>query len=296
MGHYIKLNDRWYCSCNYTRGIVFEPSTWTKQTVMRNKILLIAFITPALFIQSCSEGGGINIFSIEDDKALGAQVAAEIASDPATYPVLSENTYSEAYGLLNDIRDRVLNSGEVFHEDDFVWELKIIEDDEIINAFCTPGGYIYVYTGLIKYLDDEAQLACVLGHEMAHADLRHATDQLTEIYGISLLLSIVLGSDQELLGDIATTLASLAFSRDDESQADEYSVIYVCPTEYYAAASVEFFEKIEAEGGVDIPEFLSTHPSPEHRIEDILAKYNELGCGGDQRYEARFQDLIDALP
>ncbi len=263
---------------------------------MKNRIILFLMATPFLFIQSCSEGGGINIFSIEDDKALGAQVAAEIAADPATYPVLSENTYAEAYDLLNDIRDRVLNSGEVFHEDDFVWEVKIIEDDNIINAFCTPGGYIYVYTGLIKYLDDEAQLACVLGHEMAHADLRHTTDQLTQIYGISLLVSIVLGSDQELLGDIATTLATLAFSREDESQADEYSVIYVCPTEYYAGAASEFFEKIEAEGGFDIPEFLSTHPNPENRIEDILAKYNELGCSGDLRYEVRYQQLIDALP
>lgn len=263
---------------------------------MRNRLLILITLSSTLFINSCSEGGGINLFSIEDDKALGAQVAAEIESDPATYPILNENTYAEAYDLVLDIRDRVLNSGEIFHKDDFVWEVKIIEDDNIINAFCTPGGYIYVYTGLIKYLEDEAQLACVLAHEMAHADLRHTTDQLTEIYGISLLLSIVLGSDQELLGDIATTLASLAFSRDDESQADEYSVIYVCPTDYYAAASAEFFEKIEAEGGVDIPEFLSTHPSPENRIEDILAKYEELGCAGEQRYESRYQDLIDALP
>jgi len=263
---------------------------------MRNKILVLLITLTTLFTNSCSEGGGINIFSVEDDKALGAQVAAEIAADPSTYPILNESTYAEAYDLLYDIRDRVLNSGELFHEDDFVWELHIIEDDDIVNAFCTPGGYIYVYTGLIKYLDDEAQLACVLGHEMAHADLRHTTDQLTEIYGVSLLLSIVLGSDQEILGDIATTLASLAFSRDDESQADEYSVIYVCPTEYYAAASAEFFEKIEAEGGIEIPEFLSTHPSPENRIEDILAKYEELGCGGTQRYEDRYQDLIDALP
>ena len=263
---------------------------------MKNKMLIIATLTTTLFTNSCSEGGGINLFSIEDDKALGAQVAAEIAADPATYPLLSETTYSEAYGLINDIRDRILNSGAVAHEDDFVWELHIINDDNVVNAFCTPGGYIYIYTGLIRYLDDEAQLAGVLGHEMAHADLRHTTDQLTEIYGVSLLLSIVLGSDPNLLGDIATTLASLAFSRDDESQADEYSVIYLCPTDYYAAASAEFFEKVEAEGGVDIPEFLSSHPSPENRIGDILAKYEELGCSGTARYESRYQDLIDALP
>jgi predicted Zn-dependent protease len=267
---------------------------------MKKQFLNIAIVCMAAIasfsIQSCSEGGGINIFSIEDDKALGEQIDAEILADPSTYPILSETTYSTAYDLLYDIRDRILASGEVAHADDFVWKLRIIEDDEILNAFCTPGGYIYVYTGLIKYLDNEAQLAGVLGHEMAHADLRHSTDQLTEQYGISLLLSIILGENSSVLTDIAQGLAGLAFSRGDESQADEYSVIYLCPTEYYAAGAAGFFEKIEAEGGVNPPEFLSTHPNPENRIEDILAKYEELACGGDDLFEDRYDDLIDALP
>ncbi len=250
-----------------------------------------------ILTNSCNQdGGGINIFSIEDDKELGAQVDGEIEADPATYPILDETTYATAYGLIDDVRDRILNSGEMFHASDFVWQIHIINDDNIINAFCTPGGYIYVYTGLIKFLENEAQLAGVLGHEMAHADLRHATDQLTQIYGISLLLSIVLGNDENLLADIAATLATLAFSREDESQADEYSVIYLCPTEYYAAASAEFFEMMEDSGTVEIPEFLSTHPSPENRIEDIYATWTEMGCTGDETYEDRYQDLLDALP
>lgn len=245
---------------------------------------------------SCSNGGGINIFSIEDDKELGAQIDAEILSDPATYPILSESSYSEAYDLVNDIRDRILNSGEVQYKDEFLWKLRIINDDDVLNAFCVPGGYIYVYTGLIKYLENEAQLAGVMGHEMAHADLRHSTDQLTQQYGISLLVSIVLGENSNVLTDIAQGLAGLAFSRSDESQADEYSVIYLCPTEYYAAGAAGFFEKIEEEGEANPPEFLSTHPNPDDRIEAIYAKYEELGCGPGELFEDRYDDLLDALP
>ncbi|MBC8045676.1 MAG: M48 family metalloprotease [Fimbriimonadaceae bacterium] len=265
-----------------------------KNRLLISTCITITFIT--IFNLSCSNGGGINIFSIEDDKALGEQLDAEILADPTMYPILSESTYDDAYDLMNDIRDRILASGKITYADEFVWKLRIIHDDEILNAFCTPGGYIYVYTGLIKYLENEAQLAGVLGHEMAHADLRHVTDQLTEQYGISLLVSIVLGENSSVLTDIAIGLAGLAFSRGDESQADEYSVIYLCPTEYYAAGAAGFFEKIEAEGGTNIPEFLSTHPNPENRIEDIYATYDELMCGEGELFESRYDDLIDALP
>lgn len=263
------------------------------------KITKAAFLISALFLitlVSCSKGGGVNIFSIEDDKQLGAQIAAEIAADPATYPLLNENDYPEAYELLYDIRDRILEAGQVEYKDEFVWQLKIVHDDNVLNAFCTPGGYIYVYTGLIKYLENEAQLAGVLGHEIAHADLRHVTDQLTEQYGISLLLSLLLGQNQNVLTDIAVGLVGLSFSRGDESQADEYSVIYLCPSEYYAAGAAGFFELIEASGGSDIPEFLSTHPSPDNRIEDIYAVYNEMACPGDETFDTRYLQLKNALP
>lgn len=261
-------------------------------------LLLIALPVVAVFFWtgSCSEGGGVNIFSVQDDIDLGAQVADEIASDPATYPILDSIEYADAYALVYDIRDRILNSGKVYHKNDFAWRVFIINDDDVVNAFCTPGGYIYVYTGLIRYLENEAQLAGVLGHEMAHADLRHTTDQLTEAYGLSLLISVVLGDNTSVLTDIAASLTQLAFSRADESQADEYSVIYLCPTDYYAAGAAGFFEKVEAEGDANIPVFLSTHPNPDDRIANIYATSDELDCSGDGIYDGRYAELIDALP
>ncbi len=259
-------------------------------------LVVVLFLSATLVTNSCSEGGGINIFSLDDDKELGAQLAAQIAADPVNYPLLDPVAYADAYDLVYAIRDRILNSGKVYHKDDFVWEVHIINDDNIVNAFCTPGGYIYVYTGLIKYLENEAQLAGVLGHEMAHADLRHSTDQLTQEYGISFLLQVVLGSDENTLADIAASLTQLAFSRADETQADEYSVIYLCPTDYYAAGSAGFFEKIESEGGVNVPVFLSTHPNPDDRIDNIYSTSEDLSCNGEELFDSRYNDLLDALP
>ncbi len=133
---------------------------------------------------------------------------------------------------------RYWNQAILKYADKFDWKVDIIKNDSVLNAFCAPGGYICVYTGIIKFLDNEAQFAGVLGHEMAHADRRHSTDQLTKAYGIQLLLGIVLGNNQsqlaQIAADLAAGVATLAFSRDAEYESDEYSVKYLYNTAYDA--------------------------------------------------------------
>ena len=174
----------------------------------------------------------------------------------------------------------ILASGNVTHKDDFTWELFIVHDDNVQNAFCTPGGYIYVYTGLIKYLDNATSLAGVMGHEIAHADKRHSTEAMTKQYGISTLVSVLLGENQNQLSDIAQSLVGLTFSRENETEADKYSVRYLCPTVYRANGAGEFFSKIIALGGTQIPEFLSTHPNPDNRVSTINSEATSLSCVG----------------
>ncbi|MDZ4844452.1 MAG: M48 family metalloprotease [Chitinophagales bacterium] len=261
------------------------------------KSIVIFFCLTFLFACNGCKNEGFNIFSIEDDKQLGLQLQQEIAANPGDYPVLSETQYSAAYAHIYRMRDSILNSGNVDHKDDFTWEVKIIHDDATLNAFCAPGGYIYVYTGLIKFLDSEDQLAGVLGHEIAHADKRHSTQQLTKSYSISLLLQVVLGENAQLLSEIAQGLVSLKFSRSDESEADEYSVKYLCPTEYNAAGASGFFDKlIQLEQAGGTPQFLSTHPNPDNRVADINAHKTESGCAGAGTFDARYQQLKNSLP
>ncbi|HEX5038015.1 MAG TPA: M48 family metalloprotease [bacterium] len=221
----------------------------------------------------------VNLFSVEDDENLGAQVDDEIQSNPGEYPLLKESDYPDAYDFLYDMRDQILDSGKVDHADDFPWQIKIIDDDSVLNAFSVPGGYLYFYTGLLKYLDTADHLAGVMGHEIAHAAKRHVTEALTQQYGIELLLQAALGNDLAIVQDIAGGLSGLAFSRDHESEADEFSVIYLAETDFACDGTAGFFEKLIAEGEAGgTPEFLSTHPNPENRVEDIHKKADELGC------------------
>ncbi len=259
-------------------------------------ILLLAAVT----LSTCSKNNDdntINLFSVEDDIAFGAQADSAIMSSPADYPVLDRSTYPAAYSYVEKIRDKILASGKVFYKDRFAWNIKIIKDDNTLNAFCTPGGYIYVYTGLIKFLSSEDELAGVLGHEMAHADRRHSTDQLTRQYGLGVMLQILLGNDPGALATIASNLATLSFSRTQESEADEYSVIYLCPTDYNAAGAAGFFQKLEDQGqSGGTPEFLSTHPNPENRIVNITTKKGTLNCSGSGTYSAEYNAFIGTLP
>lgn len=256
---------------------------------------LIIIFAGIIGIASCGnpDDNSFNIFSIEDDIALGAQVDSQITASPSEYPLLSEAQHPEVHEYVRGLVDSILNSGNVFYKDDFAWETKIIQDDETLNAFCTPGGYIYVYTGLIKFLDAEHQLAGVLAHEVAHADRRHSTDQLTKQYGISALIGILLGENPGLLAEVASNLISLQFSRSDEREADEYSVKYLCPTTYQADGAAAFFEKI---GESSTPEFLSTHPDPENRVEDIQAEADEQMCLGEADYKSRYAMMKALLP
>ncbi len=249
---------------------------------------------------SCDKNGDVVLFSIENDKQLGAQVAAEIEADES-FVILSPEEYPDAYNYLQDMTDNILASDEVTYKDEFVWKIHIIDDD-VLNAFCTPGGYIYVYTGLIKYLERADDLAGVMGHEIAHADQRHSSKQLQRAYGIQILLSIALGEESsqlaQMVGQIAGTGATLAFSRDAESEADDYSVEYLSDTDYACNGAASFFQKLLDSGQSGGPEFLSTHPSPDNRVEDINAKADELACDKTAVSETGFtyQDFINSLP
>jgi predicted Zn-dependent protease len=173
--------------------------------------------------------------------------------------------------------------------------LRIIHDDSTLNAFCTPGGYIYIYTGILKFLDSEDEFAGVLGHEIGHADMRHSTRQMTKMFGVQSLISIIAGN-REMLGQVTTALVNLRFSRTHENEADEQSVKYLCPTEYNAAGGAGFFQKLQDMGGQSPPEFLSTHPSPEGRIEHFKEHKETMSCTGTETFQTRYEAMVAKLP
>lgn len=276
---------------------------------MMKKILLtpLWFLAMActLTLTSCDSNDGV-IFSIQDDINLGNQVAHEVDSTyKAQGKLLDRNSSNantqKAYQNLDRIVNRILNSGQVKYKQEFPWKVTIIKEDNTLNAFATPGGHIYVFTGLVKFLQDEDHFAGVLAHEIAHADKRHSVKQLQRDYGIALLLSVALGNNAGTLRQIAAqltgTLAGLKFSRDAESEADETSVLYLGGTSYYACdGAAGFFIKMEQESQQGAtPEFLSTHPSPENRIQEIQQEAKDRGCSTSSAPDTDFQQLKSAL-
>lgn len=248
-------------------------------------------------LAGCDGETPINLFTVEDDITLGQELRDEINSDTATYPVVAVADAPDAYDHLYRMRDEILASGEVTHADDFEWEIYLIDDDEVLNAFAGPGGYIWVYTGIMRYLELEDDLVGVLGHEIAHADRRHSTQQLSKVYGVSVLLGVIFGSDPGLIPELAAGLVSLSFSRADETDADEHSVIYLCETDYAANGAASFFEKLLEDTSVEIPAFLSTHPSSDTRVEDINALADELGCSTEPNPNVPpWADVLATLP
>ncbi len=264
------------------------------------RVLGVTFIAlVALIISQCSKDGpGLNLYTVNQDIEFGQSLDDEIMNNPSDYPILSRYDYPEAYENLERIRDNLLASGEHTYRDRFDWEVKIIDQD-VLNAFAAPGGYMYFYSGLIKFLNNEAQFAGVMAHEMAHVDRRHSTKSLTKQYGISIMLGILLGDNPsqlaEIAGGLAGGLSKLAFSREHEYEADEYAVRYLMKTDYEPCALGDFFTLLEAQSGSTShpPVFLSTHPSPEDRQERI----NENCAGGSgDTFISRYQEFQNSLP
>ncbi|MBI2793580.1 MAG: M48 family metalloprotease [Ignavibacteria bacterium] len=225
-----------------------------------------------LFI-ACSS---INIFPVSQDQSLGAQFDKEIRADKKEYRILNN---PKARDYVQDIVDRILKSPEVKYRSTFPYKVELLDDDKTVNAFATPGGYIYVYTGLIKMLDNEASLAGVLGHEIAHAELRHSTSRMTKSLGLQTVTELALGKSPNknvaLAANAFTGLGLLKNSRDDEDEADEFSFKYLQSTPWYPGAIQYFFEKVKGRGGSGLEELFSTHPLPESRLENTRQRLRE---------------------
>lgn len=260
-------------------------------------LIKYSILSLALVGMACDKNGNVNFLSVEDDKKLGLQVSQEIAADPTTYPLLDEAAHPAAYKYIRDLTDKLLNSGKLTYRNDFVWEVKIIKDDNTLNAFCTPGGYIYVYTGIIKYLDNEDELAGVMGHEMAHADLRHTSRDLTKQQGYEFVIQAITGQKPGTITQLALNLKNLQNSRAYESEADAKSVELLSTTTYACNGAAGFFQKlIDAGNTPQLPQWLSTHPNPDNRVAAINTKADKVGCSKALITPSTYADFKASLP
>jgi len=218
-----------------------------------------------------------NLLSTEDESRLGMGVAREVERKAklSTDPVVC------AY--VQEIGARL---ARVCDRHDVTYTFKVIDDPETVNAFSLPGGFIYVYTGLLLAADNEAELASVIGHEIGHVVARHSAEHLSNQIGLSILLSLALGENPgvlvELGSQVVTGVGFARMSQRDEFEADRLGILYLKRAGYSPAAAVEFLRKLKKLGGhrSALAQLFATHPLTEERIARAEALALQLGIEG----------------
>ncbi len=199
---------------------------------------------------------------------------------------LSSNTANTAMvkrvgqRLAKAVETYLVNNGYQDELKNFEWEFNLVADNQV-NAFCMPGGKIVVYEGLLPVSQDEASLAIVLGHEIAHAVAKHSAEQMSkkmrQAYGTQIGGSILGAIGGQTVGDIAQIAAgqyfsfrNLKYSRDNESEADHMGLIFAAMAGYDPSVAVGFWQRMAAKSGnSNGSDMFSDHPSDAKRIAAI---------------------------
>ena len=219
---------------------------------------------------------GWNLFSPEQDVQLGQEAVKEIEKEVEVVDDRQLASYVEGIGK----RLVAVAPGA-----EYPYSFKVVADNSI-NAFALPGGPTYVHSGLIAAADNEAQLAGVMAHEVAHVALRHSTSQASKAKAFQIPLVLaggLLGNKGGLLGTLAEVGVGfglnsvfLKYSRDAEKQADLLGAQMMAEIGYDPVEMARFFEKLEGEGGSRMPQFFSDHPNPGNRVSYVQEEVNQL--------------------
>ncbi|ROW07651.1 hypothetical protein VPNG_06830 [Cytospora leucostoma] len=189
------------------------------------------------------------------------------------------------------------------------WEVRVIDDRTTANAFVLPGGKVFVYSGILGLARTESQLAAVLGHEIAHNLAEHYGERLSQSVGetafLGSLLMLLAATPLAFIagwmfgGRALDILFSRPMGRMQESEADYIGLMMMAEACYDPRDAVAFWQRMEKAhqmGGVEVPEWVSTHPSNQHRIERItewlpkaIEKREESDCHGTQGFAERFR-------
>ena len=245
---------------------------------MTRRLALISLLLPTLamgtVLGSCARNpvtgkSELSLVSESQEIQMGQQGAKEVAQTIGFYNDAKVQSY------VAEIGKRMAAKSE---RPNLPWEFHVV-DDGSVNAFAIPGGFIYVTRGLMSAINTEAELATVVGHEIAHVTNRHSVQQISKAQLAQLGLGIgsILSSDIAKFGQLAgagLSLLFLKYSRDAENQADQGGFRYALEQNYDVREMPKVFQTLSriseaGGGGGKLPEWLATHPDPGNRIKHI---------------------------
>ena len=241
---------------------------------------------------------GFNLFTKDQDIQLGKEAAAEVEKQVELVNNAELNAYITLIGSGLAAQPQAAK---------YPYTFKVVNDTSI-NAFALPGGPTFVNIGLISAVDNEAQLAGVLAHEIAHVALRHGTNQASKAYLIQLpaLLASKAAGSGSMLGQLSqlgiglgANSVLLKFSRTAENQADLLGAQIAAQAGYNPVEIARFFQKLESDGGARGPAFFSDHPNPGNRLKAIESEIRYMpqkNYSADTGKLAGIKTIIAKLP
>lgn len=275
-------------------------------------IVLLSFFMNSCVVQKSPVTGSKRAYgySWAQEVQIGKEADQDIQQQYGVYDNDEVQQYVECIGqeVLEVSHMRRKNTDPKYRETEFRFR---VLNSPVVNAFALPGGYVYVTRGLLGHLKNEAQLAVVLGHEIAHVAARHASQRAFEqqLGQIALIGGAVAG--QELLGvpgesvlqlgGQAAQFLFLSYSRDDERESDQLGVEYAAMKHYTAEDGAGFFvalERISEQAGQTIPSWQSSHPDPSERatqIPEMARQWQEKGYEQNIDHAEEYLSRIDGI-
>jgi predicted Zn-dependent protease len=240
----------------------------------------------AVSLASAAPAAAVNLFSVQQDVQAGRQAAGQVERQ---MPMLRD---AQVTSYVNAIVRRLAAQAP---GPEFAYQAKVVNSAEI-NAFALPGGYLYVNRGLISAVRNEAELAGVLAHEIAHVAERHGTEQATKAYGaqagVGLLAQILGGRDrrlglpEQIIGSLGVNAAFMKFSRNAEHEADRVGAQIMARAGYDPMAMATFFDLLQARKRSNpnaVAKFFSSHPPASDRSARIRSYASQLGRGNGRQ-------------
>lgn len=242
-------------------------------------VILFQFVSSEKFTNEAGRTAHLGL-SAQQEETLGLQSYQQVLSESETVRSGPE------FEMVREVAARLAKATGK----NFDWQVSVVRSPQV-NAFCLPGGKIVVYTGILPIAQNPAGLATVMGHEMAHATLRHGSERMFKQKATQTLMTGV----QFSLGDMdyeqrrmvmgaigagAQYGILLPFGRDHESEADKVGLGYMARAGYDPNEAVAFWQRMSETGGQQPPEFMSTHPSHGTRV----ARLKELLPGAIEEY------------
>jgi predicted Zn-dependent protease len=246
---------------------------------MLQKMKPVAFAIGLLCATSCAVNpltGKRELALIPESQEIqmGQQAAAEVDQTMGIYENAALNQYVAALGKELSAKSE---------RPELPWSFKVV-DDPAVNAFALPGGPIFVTRGLLGHLTSEAQLAAVMGHEIGHVTARHSVNQMSKatLAQAGLMIGMAVSKTVASLGQLGMgglQLLMLSYSRDAEREADALGFRYTVATGYDVHEMPGVFATLkrvsEVSGGGRLPDWMSSHPAPDERVENITKKIQE---------------------